>query len=150
MPPTGTFRNCTRLFSLCLALTVACGRRYPLGRLAARVVDANNVPVGGVAADLYKLTPSGHIYWRATRTSSDGIAVFGGKSGVIEGEYVVHVTLMPWHKLAPGEQNDRAVTVKEGDDVVVSFRVVAKLPGRPTPRSDSSQRPPVHEPSPHV
>lgn len=132
-------RACGFLTMIVAALTLACGRRYPLGRLAAQVVDANNHPVGGVAADLYKLTPAGHVYWRAARTSANGIAIFGGKDGVIDGEYIVHVTLMPWHMFAPGEKNDRTVRVKAGDDTVVSFRVVPRLPASSAPRPDSSQ-----------
>lgn len=121
------------------ALTLGCGPSYRVGRLAARVIDSQGVPVGGVAADLYKVTPSGRVYWRAARTGADGVATFGGKSGVIEGEYIVHVTLMPWHMFAPGETNDRSVRVKKGDNVVISFRVVPRLPGRSAPIPNSSQ-----------
>jgi hypothetical protein len=133
-----------------VGLTVACAHRYPLGRLAARVLDADGLPVSGVAADLYKVTPSGRIYWRAARTSANGLAVFGAKSGVIEGEYIVHVTLMPWHMFTPGEQNDRAVQIKAGDDVVISFRVVPRLPSRSLLPPDSSQLPSVRERSSHA
>jgi hypothetical protein len=105
--------------------------------LAAQVIDADDHPVGGVAADLYKVTSAGHVYWRAARTGANGRAMFGGNAGVIEGDYVVHVNLLPWHMLAPGEQNDRAIRVNAGDDNVVSFHVVPRLPGHPTlsPRS---------------
>jgi hypothetical protein len=133
-----TSRGCRHLLPLLAALTLACGRRYPLGRLAARVVDINGVPIGGVAADLYKVTPSGRLYWRAARTSANGVATFGGKGGVIEGEYIVHVTLMPWHMFAPGEVNDRSIRIKAGDSAVVSFRVAPRLPGRSPPQSGSS------------
>jgi hypothetical protein len=141
---------CGLLVVIVAALIVACGRRYPLGRLAARVVDANNHPVGGVAADLYKLTPAGHVYWRAARTSANGIAIFGGKDGVIEGEYIVHVTLMPWHMFAPGEKNDRTVRVKAGDDTVLSFRVVPRLPGYSAPAPDSSRTRPLRPTNSHA
>jgi hypothetical protein len=114
---------------------LACRRSYPMGRLSVHVKDANDAPVGLVAADLYKITPSGRVYWRATRTSSNGVAEFGGKTGVIEGEYVVHIGLMPWQKLAPNEQNDRSVSLKEGDNTVVTFRVVPKRPVLPRPQT---------------
>jgi hypothetical protein len=131
-------------------LTLACGRRFPLGRLAARVVDAHGQPVRGVAADLYKVTSAGHVYWRAARTSANGTAMFGGKEGVIEGEYIVHLTLMPWHMFAPGEHNDRTVRVRAGDDTVISFRVVPRLPGYSAPRPDSSQTRALHPGSSHA
>jgi 5-hydroxyisourate hydrolase-like protein (transthyretin family) len=114
---------------------MGCSRlstKYPLGKLSVRVIDAhNNNPVHLTAVDLYKLTPSGKVYWRASSTDSAGIAVLGAKNGgVIEGDYVIHITDRTWHKLAPGETNDRPVTIKAGDDTVVTFRVVARLPVR--------------------
>ena len=114
----------------------ACGRRehYPLGKLAVRVLDVQGKPVPHAAADLFKLTPSGKVYWRASRTDSAGIAVFGAKDGgVIEGDYQIHVSFT-WHLLAPGETNDKSVTLKEGDDTVVTFRARARLPIRPSMR----------------
>jgi hypothetical protein len=131
-------------------VALACGRKFPLGRLAARVVDANDHPVSGVAADLYKVTPAGHVYWRAARTSANGIAIFGGSDGVIEGEYIVHLTLMPWHMFAPGEHNDQPVRIKAGDDTVLSFRVVPRLPGYSAPQPDSSQPRSLHPASSHA
>jgi hypothetical protein len=96
-------------------------------------VDANNAPVSAVAADLFKNTPSGRVYWRASRTGVNGFAIFGEKNGgVIEGDYIIHVIPMPWLKLAPGEANDRAVKLKEGDNIVVTFHVVPKKSGSPT------------------
>jgi hypothetical protein len=112
----------------------ACGRRehYPLGKLAARVVDVQGKPVRNAAADLFKVTPSGKVYWRASRTDSAGIAVFGAKDGgVIEGDYQIHVSFITWHLLAPGETNDKSVTLREGEDTVVTFRARARLPIRP-------------------
>ncbi|MGH9421542.1 MAG: hypothetical protein ACRD3J_16310, partial [Thermoanaerobaculia bacterium] len=132
---TNGFRARVRMGVLIATFGLACTRSYPVGRLAVHVKDANDAPVGLVAADLYKVTPSGRVYWRATRTSSNGIAEFGGETGVIEGEYVVHIGLMPWQKLAPAEQNDRAVTLKAGDNTVVTFRVVPKAPVLPRPQS---------------
>jgi hypothetical protein len=95
------------------------------------VLDALNNPVRGASVDLYKLTPSGKVYWRASSTDSAGIAVLGAKNGgVIEGDYAIHVGFITWHDLGPGETNDRPVTVKAGDDTVVTFRVVARVPVR--------------------
>lgn len=139
MLPTRIPRARCILAVILAASTLSCGRSYPLGRLAARVVDANDHPVSGVAADLYKVTAGGHVYWRAARTSANGIAMFGGKNGVVEGDYIVHVTLMPWHMFAPGERNDRPIQIKAGDDTVISFHVVPRLPGYSTPRPDSSE-----------
>jgi hypothetical protein len=112
-----------------------CGKSYPLGKLAVRVVDVDNSPVRGAAADLYKVTPSGKVYWRASRTDSTGVAVLGAKNGgVIAGDYIINVSFISWHKLAPGEENDRPVTIKAGDDTVVTFRVVKRLPVSFTPQ----------------
>ena len=121
--------------TLLAALSVigACGRgeHYPLGKLAVRVIDDQNKPVRGAAADLYKLTPSGRVYWRASRTDSAGIAVLGAQNGgVIEGDYQIHVSFISWHELVPGETNDKPVTLKEGDDTVVTFRIRPRLPIR--------------------
>jgi hypothetical protein len=103
--------------------------------LSVQTVDANGAPVSGVAGDLFKITPAGRVYWRASRTGANGFAPFGEKNGgVIEGDYVVHVSLMPWQKLAPGEANDRAVSLKAGDNTVITFRVVPKTPVRLSPR----------------
>jgi 5-hydroxyisourate hydrolase-like protein (transthyretin family) len=122
-----------RAVLVALLVFPGCGRftRYPLGKLSVRVVDAaDKKPIQSVAADLYKLTPKGKVYWRASSTDANGIAVFGAKDGgVIEGDYVVRLNLTAsWHKLAPGETNDRTVTLRKGDDTVVTFRVVQKLP----------------------
>ena len=124
-----------RCLALVMAVAMACTRSYPMGRLSVKALDANGAPVAAVAADLFKVTPSGQVYWRASRTGSDGLAAFGGSGGVIEGRYVIRVTLMPWQKLAPGESNDRDLTLKAGDDTVVIFRVVPRLPVRPSRRS---------------
>jgi hypothetical protein len=102
-----------------------------LAKLAAKVVDENNAPVRGGAADLYRVTPTGKLYWRASSTSIDGIAVFGAKDGgVIPGDYVIHVSFIDFRDLAAGETNDRPVRVKEGDDTVVTFRTVTRRPRR--------------------
>jgi hypothetical protein len=112
----------------------ACRRdeHYPLGKLAVKVMDDQNKPVRGAAADLYKMTPSGRVYWRGSRTDSAGIAVLGAQNGgVIEGDYQIHLSFISWHLLAPGEINDKPVTLKEGDDTVITFRVRARRPTRP-------------------
>jgi len=129
-----SFRIQLRTLLLIFVMALACRRSYPLGKLSVRTVDANNAPVSAVAADLFKNTPSGLVYWRASRTGLNGFAIFGEKNGgVIEGDYIIRVSPMPWLKLAPGEANDRAVKLKEGDNIVVTFRVVPKKSGRPTP-----------------
>jgi hypothetical protein len=116
-------------------MALACRRSYPLGKLSVRTVDANNAPVSGVAADLYKNTPSGRVYWRASRTGVNGFAVFGEKNGgVIEGDYIIRVGPMPWQKLDPGEANDRPVKLKKGDNTVVTFRIVPMKSDSPARR----------------
>lgn len=117
------------------AMAVACTQSYPLGKLSVQTIDSNDAPVSGVAADLFKLTPTGRVYWRASRTGVNGFAVFGEKNGgVIEGDYVVRVSLMVGQALAPGESNDRPVKLKAGDKTVVTFRVVPWKPVRAVPR----------------
>ena len=98
----------------------------PLGHLSVKVVDASNVGVQGVAADLYKLVDGGALLWRAASTNSAGIAVFGASDGgVVTGQYYIHVRFTTLHQLAAGETNDKAVTVGEGDDLTVTFHAVA-------------------------
>lgn len=104
----------------------------PVGSLSAQVVDANNAGVQGVAADLYKVLQGGSLLWRASSTSSDGIAVFGASDGgVVAGDYYIHLTFSTPYTFAAGEGNDRTVTVKEGDNLVVTFHVVRTGPGGP-------------------
>lgn len=102
---------------------------YPLGKLSVRVIDANNAGVQGALLDLYKIENGTPIYWRATATSSDGTAEFGASDGgVIEGVYFIRVRFTTAHGLAEGEINDRPVIVREGDEIVVTFRVVPETP----------------------
>jgi hypothetical protein len=100
---------------------------YPLGRLSAQVVDANSAGVQGVLLNLYKVEDGRSILWRASITSSNGSGEFGAsEGGVIAGEYFIRVRFVTQHELAPGESNDRPVTVNEGDNIVVTFQVVPK------------------------
>lgn len=102
---------------------------YPIGQLSARVIDANNAGIFGVEADLYKLDGGGAQLWRRSLTSTNGIAVFGASDGgVVAGDYFIRVTFNSNHDLAPGQSNDRPVTVGEGDDLVVTFNAVARGP----------------------
>lgn len=103
-----------------------------IGQLSARVVDANGAGIFGVEADLYKLVGGGTLLWRASLTSSNGVAVFGASDGgVAVGEYFIHVTFRTNHDLAAGETNDKPVTVRAGDVLVVTFNAVARGPGAP-------------------
>lgn len=118
----------------CLIASAACNdltSTTPTGKLSVRVIDANNVGVQGVEADLYKYIEGGALLWRASSTSSDGIAVFGARDGgvVATGEYYIHVSFITNHQLAPGETNDKQITVEEGDDLVVTFHAVSGGPG---------------------
>jgi hypothetical protein len=117
-----------------LTSSLACSLNtdnYPLGRLSVRVLDENNAGVQGVAVDLHRYVQGGTLLWRASSTGSNGIAVLGANDGgVIEGEYFIRLSFITNHVLADGETNNRDVTVVEGDDVVVTFRVVS---GGPNP-----------------
>jgi hypothetical protein len=113
-----------------------CRRAYPLGSISVRVVGEQNDPVSGVPVDLYRIEPKGRVYWRAVRTGSTGSAKFGEKNGgVIEGDYVIRITPMPWQRLATGQASEHTVNLKKGDDVVVEYRVVPRRPpAGPMPR----------------
>lgn len=117
----------------CLIAIAACNdltSTTPTGKLSVLVLDANNVGVQGVAADLYKYVEGGALLWRASSTSSNGTAVFGASDGgVVTGEYYIHVSFITNHQLAPGETNDKQITVEEGDDLVVTFHAVSGGPG---------------------
>ncbi|HET9775793.1 MAG TPA: hypothetical protein VFP77_04420 [Gemmatimonadaceae bacterium] len=118
-----------------IAGAVACRQSYPVGKLAVRVIDESNAPVRNVAADLFKLTPSGRVYWRAVRTGSNGTAVFAEKTGVIEGDYAIRLTLLAWQRLAPDEPPERTVKLEAGDDTIITFHVLQGRPARATPRT---------------
>lgn len=113
------------------ASVLACGRRYPVGELTVRTVDASGAPVSGVAVDLFKIAQSSRTYWRAARTGADGTAVLGARGGIIEGDYTVHITPLAFQALAAGEANDRRVHVAPGDKLVLVFHVVSRKPVRP-------------------
>ena len=117
----------------CVLASLACGSSTAVsavGKLSAKVVDANNVGIQGANADLYKLIGGGALLWRASSTSSDGIAVFGAsEGGVVAGDYYIRVSFITNNQLAAGETNDKPVTVKEGDDLVVTFHAVSVGPG---------------------
>ena len=101
----------------------------PVGKLSVQVVDANGAGVWLAAVDLYRVLGADTILWRAARTSSDGIAVFGETDGgIAEGDYLVHVSFITNFHLAPGEANDKPVTVHGGDDLVVTFQAVTTVP----------------------
>jgi uncharacterized protein YfaA (DUF2138 family) len=103
-----------------------------VGQLSARVIDANGGGIFGVEADLYQLVGGGAQLWRRSLTSSNGVAVFGASDGgVAVGDYFIRVTFKSNHELAPGQTNDRPVTVGEGDDLVVTFNAVARGPTGP-------------------
>lgn len=117
--------------SLCLALACTDSTSPgPLGKLSAKVVDANEVGVQGVSADLYKVVDGGALLWRASLTSANGVAVFGASDGgVSPGSYYIHVSFINNYQLAPGETNNRPVNVLDGDDIVVTFHAVSSGPG---------------------
>jgi uncharacterized protein YfaA (DUF2138 family) len=120
---------------MCLLASLACNESTSasaLGDLSAQVVDANNVGVQSVKADLYKVFEGGAVLWRSGLTSSNGVAVFGAaEGGVVAGDYYIHVSFVTSYRLATGETNDKPVTVAGGDNNVVTFHVVPAAPGGP-------------------
>jgi hypothetical protein len=119
----------------CTVSSLACSdstSASPVGKLSAKVVDATGAGVQGVNADLYKVIEGNSVLWRASLTSSSGIAVFGAsEGGVGTGDYSIHLSFINNYRLADGETNDKTVTVNGDDDNVVTFHVVS---GGPTPR----------------
>jgi hypothetical protein len=102
----------------------------PVGKVSVQVQDSNNAGVPLVNVDLYKVVGGGGVLWRASRTSSDGVAIFGETGGGIDaGDYLIHVSFITNYQLAPGETNDKPVTVQGGDSVAVTFHVVTNHPG---------------------
>jgi hypothetical protein len=102
----------------------------PEGKVSVRVVDPNNAGVQLVSVDLYKALGGGGVLWRASRTSSDGMTIFGeGGGGIEAGDYFIHVSFITNYQLAPGETNDKPVMVQGGDSVGVTFHVVTNGPG---------------------
>lgn len=120
---------------MCLVASIACNdstSASALGDLSAQVVDANNVGVPSVKADLYKVFAGGSVLWRSGLTSSNGVAVFGAtEGGVVAGDYYIHLSFVTSYRLATGETNDKPVTVNAGDNDVVTFHVVPATPGGP-------------------
>ena len=118
---------------MCAFASLGCGdstSASSTGKLSAQVVDASNVGVQGVNADLYKVTDGGAVLWRSGLTSSNGIAVFGAsQGGVATGDYFIHLSFVINYQLTTGETNDKPVTVSGGDDIVVTFHVFSKGPG---------------------
>jgi hypothetical protein len=101
----------------------------PVGKVSVQVVDANGGGVSLVAVDLYQVVGTDTILWRGAYTGSNGIAVFGETGGgIVEGDYLVHVTFVTNFHLADGETNDKPVTVHGGDELVVTFHAVSTVP----------------------
>jgi 5-hydroxyisourate hydrolase-like protein (transthyretin family) len=101
----------------------------PVGKVSVHVVDANGGGVSLVAVDLYKVVGSETTLWRGAYTGSTGVAVFGETNGgIVEGDYLLHVTFVTNFHLADGETNDKPVTVHGGDDLVVTFHAVSTVP----------------------
>ena len=128
-----------RVSRLLLAVALAAGSASlacndstattPVGRVSVQVLDANGAGVQLASVDLYKVFGTDALLWRAARTSSDGIAVFGeNDGGIAEGDYIVHVSFVTNFHLAPGETNDKPVTVVGGDDLVVTFHAESSGP----------------------
>jgi hypothetical protein len=120
---------------LCAFVSVACSdstSAFALGKVSAQVVDANNVGIHGVQADLYKVIEGNAILWRSGLTSTNGIAVFGSTDGgVVAGDYYIHVNFVNNYRLIAGEANDKPVTVSSGSDDVVIFHAEPATPGGP-------------------
>lgn len=101
----------------------------PTGNVSAQVLNQNNAGVSGSLVELYRNETGGAILWRSAITGSTGVAIFGaGEGGVIVGDYFIRLTVTPSNELAPGETNDRPVTVTNGGFATVTFRLVPRTP----------------------
>lgn len=101
----------------------------PVGKVSVHVVDANGGGVSLVAVDLYKVVGTETTLWRGAYTGSTGVAVFGETGGgIVEGDYLIHVTFVTNFHLADGETNDKPVTVHSGDELDVTFHAVSTVP----------------------
>lgn len=101
----------------------------PAGKVSVQVVDPNGGGISLVAVDLYKVVGTDATLWRGAYTGSNGIAVFGETDGgITEGNYLVHVSFVTNFHLADGETNDKPLTVKAGDELVVIFHAVSTVP----------------------
>jgi len=93
-----------------------------LGTAIVMVIDTNNAPVSSFPVTLIREgTP-----WRALYTGTDGSGEFGAADGgVLPGNYTVHADVhLVAHTLAPGETNDKPMTVVAGQTATVTFRIV--------------------------
>lgn len=118
---------------LLLSAAVACSDSTSpnTGTIAVQVVDANGAGVQLVNVDLYKVIGADAVAWRAASTSSNGMASFGvGDGGIVAGNYYVHLSFVTGYRLAPGETNDKTVTVQGGDNLSVMFHVVPSGPSQ--------------------
>ena len=115
-----------------LSATLACNdatSASSTGTIAVQVLDANDAGVQTVNVDLYKVFGGTATLWRAGSTSSNGMAFFGVDDGGIEpGDYYVHLSFVTSYQLAPGETNDKPVTVQGGDNASVTFHAVPTGP----------------------
>jgi len=101
----------------------------PVAKVSVQVVDPNGGGVSLVAVDLYKVVGADATLWRGAYTGSTGIAVFGeSDGGIAEGDYLVHVSFVTNFHLADGEANDKPITVRGGDELVVTFHAVSTVP----------------------
>ena len=101
-----------------------------LGTLLVSVKDENNAGVGGIPVDLY--VAQGMVQWAALSTSADGSGEFRARDGgVLPQSYIVRITVGGQYLLAPGETNDKPVTVVAGESRTVTFKLAKKVIGGP-------------------
>jgi len=116
------------------ATAAGCGdatSAVPVGTVSVQVIDQDNAPVPLVNVDLYKVVEGGALLWRARRTDSEGATVFGVDDGGIEaGDYYVRISFVTGYQLASNETNDKPATVKDGENVSLTFHVTRVSPGR--------------------
>jgi 5-hydroxyisourate hydrolase-like protein (transthyretin family) len=117
------------IFGLLMASACSDSTSPHTGTIAVTVLDASGAGVQTVNVDLYKVVGSDAVLWRAGSTSSNGMAIFGANdAGIAAGNYYVHLSFVTGFQLAPGETNDKPVTVQGGDNLSVTFHVVPSGP----------------------
>ena len=125
-----------RSSTLAVVLAVASGctdfstTPVSLGRVTVAVKDQNNAGVPLIAVDL--MLPDRITVWRGLRTSTDGTGEFGKDDGGVKSQiYVVRIIEQGDYSLAPGETNDKPVTVVIGQTHHVTFSMQKRTIGGP-------------------
>ena len=99
-----------------------------LGRVTVAVKDQNNAAVPLIVVNL--LMSDRIQIWRSLRTSVDGTGEFGKEDGGVKSQiYIVRIIEEGDYSLAPGETNDKPVTVVIGQTHHITFNMVKRTVG---------------------